>query len=424
MSTQNNIATNIRHPLRYLLVGLLCMVSAAAVTTGCGNDDDDSDPGGTDDLTVTDGSDGTGGQEIVSLAETYEDYFWVGAAIDGNSYKDDHVSLLQKHFNAVVCENEMKWVSLQPTEGDFTFDLADKMVAFAAENDMPVRGHTLVWHNEDQMPGWAFKEEPGSSSAASKELVLQRMRDHITTVMTHFKGKVYAWDVVNEVIVPVNEDGEEMGEDLAGVASWEYRNSKWYQICGEDYIIGAFRAAREADPDAKLFYNDYWNYLDGKRAAIIDMIEKLQAEDLIDGIGLQCHLNIDVAQEKMDNQTVYQTVENLEREIQEYAALGLDVHITELDISIYTRDYTSGDESKWYTEDELNDEYQDKLAARYKAFFDMFRENSDLISNVTFWGIADDNTWLSEFDSGRPDHPLLFDKQLEPKKAFFAVTDF
>jgi endo-1,4-beta-xylanase len=150
----------------------------------------------------------------------------------------------------------------------------------------------------------------------------------------------------------------------------------------------------------------------------------LQKEDLIDGIGLQCHLNISPAQKKLTNQTVYQTVENLEKEMQEYAALGLDVHINELDISIYTRDYTSDDQSKWYTESDLDEEHQNALAARYKEFFDMFRRDADKIQNVTFWGIADDNTWLSEFDSGRPDHPLLFDKQLQPKKAFDAIMDF
>jgi endo-1,4-beta-xylanase len=141
-------------------------------------------------------------------------------------------------------------------------------------------------------------------------------------------------------------------------------------------------------------------------------------------VGLQCHLNISPAQEKMTNQTVYQTVENLEKEIKEYAALGLEVHITELDISIYTRDYGSSDQSKWYTARNLNEEYQNKLAARYKEFFDMFRNNADKIQNVTFWGIADDNTWLSEFTSGRPDHPLLFDVDLKPKKAFDAIMNF
>ena len=363
---------------------------------------------GTDDAFVADDT-------TESLHQKYADFFSIGAAIDKGSYKDAHEYLLQKHFNVVVCENEMKWESLQRTEGTFTFETADEMVAFAEANNMQVRGHTLVWHS--QTPSWVF-------SNATKEELLARMKTHITEVVSRYKGRIFAWDVVNEAIVGYDADGNDVGEDLAALDTWGYRNSKWYEICGEDYIIEAFRAAREADPDAKLFYNDYWNYLDGKRDAIIGIIEKLQAEDLIDGVGLQCHLNISVAQEKVDNQTAYQTVENLEKEIQEYAALGLDVHITELDISIYTRDYTSSDESRWFTEDELSDAYQEMLAARYKEFFDMFRANSDLISNVTFWGIADDNTWLSEFSSGRPDHPLLFDKNLMAKEAFFAITDF
>lgn len=196
------------------------------------------------------------------------------------------------------------------------------------------------------------------------------------------------------------------------------------QIAGEDHIFEAFRAARAADPDAKLFYNDFWNYLDGKREFIISFVKKLKEENLIDGVGLQCHLNISPANEKLNNQSVYQTVENLEKEIQEYAALGLDVHITELDISIYTRDYTSDDKSKWYNGTDLNEDYQNQLAARYREFFEMFRRNADKIQNVTLWGIADDNTWLSEFTSGRPDHPLLFDKHLKPKMAFDAIMDF
>jgi endo-1,4-beta-xylanase len=230
--------------------------------------------------------------------------------------------------------------------------------------------------------------------------------------------------VVNEAVISYTAGGEDAGEDLSKVDRWGYRNSQWYQIAGEDYVIEAFRAARTVDPNAKLFYNDFWNYLDEKRAFIITIIKKLQAENLIDGVGLQCHLNISVAKEKTTNQTIHQTPENLEKEIQEYAALGLDVHITELDISIYPRDYTSDDKSRWYTANELNADYQARLAARYKAFFDMFRQNRDLIQNVTFWGIADDNTRLSEFDSGRPDHPLLFDKKLRPKVAFYAVMDF
>ena len=394
---------------------LRTVVWCAAVAVAClACDSSDKDSVGRDggDLAVTSDTE-------TSLYRKYEPHFPVGAAIDSTSYKDAHADLLKAHFNSVVCENEMKWEYLQKTEGEFDFSTADKMVAFAEENDLLIRGHVLVWH--DMTPAWVFRGEDG---AATKEELLERLRNHVTEVMTHYKGRVYAWDVVNEAVTGNKSNGQDAGEDLSQVASWGYRNSKWYEICGEDYILEAFRAARAADPDAKLFYNDYWNYLDDKRAAIIAIIEKLRAEDLIDGVGLQCHLNISAAQEKPENQTAFQTVENLEKEIREYAALGLEVHITELDISIYTRDYTSDDESRWYTEDELNEAYQETLAARYEAFFEMFRENSDLISNVTFWGIADDNTWLSEFESGRPDHPLLFDKHLEPKKAFFAVMDF
>ncbi|MBN1648628.1 MAG: endo-1,4-beta-xylanase [Spirochaetales bacterium] len=355
-----------------------------------------------------------------SLWQKYAGYFVIGAAIDARSYMDAHTYLLKKHFNGVVCENEMKWENIHPSDGVYAFSTADSMVEFAEANNMVVRGHCLIWHN--QTPGWVFRD---AGATITKEALLDRIREHVTTVVSHYRGRVYAWDVVNEAISGNKADGYDAGEDLSQVAAWGFRNSDWYKICGEEYILEAFRAARKADPDAKLFYNDYWNYLDEKRAAIISLIvKKLQAEGLIDGIGLQCHLNISVAQEKMANQTIFQTPENLEREIREFAALGLDVHITELDVSIYTRDYTSSDESRWFRGEELDEQYTDRLAARYREFFDMLRRNSELIQNVTFWGIADDNTWLSEFSSGRPDHPLLFDKKLKAKKAFFAVSDF
>jgi endo-1,4-beta-xylanase len=349
-----------------------------------------------------------------SLCKRYTNLFPIGAAIDANSYRDSHAAIWKEHFNSMVCENEMKWDALEPQAGNFQFGTANGMVNAAIQNGMLVRGHCLVWFN--QTPDWVFQ--------GSKEQVLQRLRNHVTRVVQEFKGRVYAWDVVNEAVIGYDASGQDVGEELGNLDHWGYRDSKWYQITGEDHIFEAFRTAREVDPDVKLFYNDYWNYLDEKREFIISFVKRLQEENLIDGVGLQCHLNISAAQEQMTNQSAYQTVGNLEKEIQEYAALGLDVHITELDISIYTRDYSSDDHSKWYNGNDLNEEYQDRLAARYKEFFDMFRRNADKIQNVTLWGISDDNTWLSEFDSGRPDHPLLFDKHLQPKKAFDAIMDF
>jgi endo-1,4-beta-xylanase len=355
-----------------------------------------------------------------SLHKKYKNFFPIGAAVDPNSYKDAHAALWKEHFNAAVCENEMKWAALQPSEGNFQFAQANAMVNAARGNGMLVRGHVLVWF--DQTPDWVFQGPSGGQ--ATKQVLLERIRTHVARVMKEFKGRVYAWDVVNEAVIGYTGGGQDVGEDLASLARWGYRNSKWYQIAGEDFIFEAFKAARAADPEAKLFYNDFWNYLDGKREFIISFVKKLKEQNLIDGVGLQCHFNISPAQEKKTNQSVYQTVENVEKEIKEYAALGLDVHVTELDISIYTRDYTSDDQSKWYTGADLNEEYQNRLAARYKEFFDMFRRNADKIKNVTFWGIADDNTWLSEFPSKRPDHPLLFDRRLKPKKAFDAVMNF
>lgn len=355
------------------------------------------------------------GPSETSLYKKYKDYFVVGAAVDGNSYTDSHAAIWKEHFNGMVCENEMKWSTVQPSEGNFQFGVANAMVNAARSNGMMVRGHAPVWF--DQTPDWVF-------TGATKEKLLQRIRTHVTKVMQEFKGRVYAWDVVNEAVVGYDAHDNDVGEDMGSLVRWGYRNSKWYQIAGEDHIFEAFKAARAADPDAKLFYNDYWNYLDGKREFILTFVKKLKEQNLIDGIGLQCHLNIGPAQVKLTNQSAFQTVENLEKEILAYAALGLDVHITELDISIYTRDYTSDDKSRWYTAADLNEEYQTRLAARYKEVFDMLRKHADKISNVTFWGISDDNTWLSEFPSGRPDHPLLFDKHLKPKKAFDAIMDF
>ncbi len=359
--------------------------------------------------------------ETVSLSEKYAKYFTIGAAADSTSFRDKHVPLLKKHFNGFTCENEMKWESLEPREGEFRYIWADRMVAFAEENKMKIRGHCLVWHK--QTPGWVFVD--AANAPASKEVLIQRMKNHITNVMTHFKGKVYAWDVVNEAVMGSKSDGTDAGEDLTPPVTWGYRNSAWYKICGEDYIFEAFRAARAADPGAKLFYNDFWNWLDGKRAAIIAIIKRLQKEKLIDGVGLQCHMNIEPSRELPNNQSVYQTIANLEKEIKAYAALGLEIHVTELDVSMYTRDYPSNDQSKWYkTEADVTEALQDQLAARYKEFFALLRKYRKNVTNVTFWGIADDNTWLSEFASRRPDYPLLFDKELKPKKAFFAVVNF
>jgi endo-1,4-beta-xylanase len=356
-------------------------------------------------VTDTGGAPGTGGGPITdSLREKYEAYFAIGAAID--TQYGDYTSILDKHFNSVTCENEMKFDALQPSEGNFSYGTADQMVDFAQGRGMQVRGHALVWHR--QTPSWVF--------SGGRDMVLQRMRNHIENVMQHFQGRVGTWDVVNEAIM-------DDGSFRTGSEPDADQQSQWYATIGEDNIARAFRYACEADLSAKLFYNDYYNYHPVRQQAIYDMLAGLVADGVpIDGVGLQCHLNLEPGTDP-NEQSYYQTVENLETAIEMYSSLGLEVQITELDLSLYLRGITYTPDM-FYTEENVTDEILQQQAERYRAFFEVFRAHYDVITSVTFWGIADDNTWLSEFSSGRKDFPLLFDDQHQPKPAFDAVMDF
>ncbi len=318
---------------------------------------------------------------------TLEEYFNVGVAIPP-SFVDNQkkADLIKRHFNSITAENDMKWSNLQPTEGTFIYTNADKIVAFAQANGMKVRGHCLCWHN--QVPAWVFKD---GTATASKELVLQRLRTHITAVMTHFKGKVYAWDVVNEAI----DDGSSV-----------YRNSQWFTICGEDFIIEAFKAARAAEPDTKLFYNDYTAIDPTKRDKIYDLLVKLKAQNIVDGMGLQGHWNIS-----------YPASNLIEDAFNKYKSLGVELQITEMDVSVYTSNLSA--------ESTYSVGIAQQLTNAYERYFIVFRAFKDYISGVTFWGLADDYTWLDNFPvAGRKNYPLLFDVNLDPKAAYFEVIDF
>lgn len=347
----------------------------------------------------------------VGLAAKHEPYFLIGAAVDPQTFAT-HGELLKTHFNSVTTENAMKFESLQPTEGQFNFSKADAMLAAAKDNNMKARGHALVWHR--QTPDWVFTSPTGG--AASKELLQQRMETHIRTVVEHFKGSVYAWDVVNEAIL---NDGSwrSLQEEK------KIDQSQWHAILGEDYVANAFRLAHEVDPNAKLFYNDYYNYIPAKRDAIYEMIKSLLAAGVpIHGVGVQAHLGIEPSPLET-HQGRLQTLENMSAAIERYASLGLEVQITELDLSVYTPGVKL-EPSEYYTLETFTEALQAKQAQRYASFFQLFRDHADAISSVTFWGVADDNTWLSEFDSGRTDFPLLFDVKHAAKPAFNAVMNF
>jgi len=346
------------------------------------------------------------GMGATGLAERYAGCFPIGAAVDAGGITS-HAALLRPHFNSVTAENEMKFTSLQPNEGSFTYSSADSIVNFAISNGMRVRGHTLVWHSQN--PSWVFTN-------ASKAVLLDRMRAHITAVMNHFKGKVYAWDVVNEAIM---EDGSYRDGNEAD----DTKKSRWYEIIGEEYIAEAFKAAHAADPDAKLFYNDYYDYIPAKQQGIYQMLQRLLEQGVpVHGVGMQCHLNIEPSTDPA-NQAYYQDVSHLEDAIELYSSLGLEVQVTELDLSLYIPGimYT---EATYYTPATFTNELKAQQAARYAEFFELFRKHRNVLTGVTFWGIADDNTWLSEFSSMRQDFPLLFDTSHNPKPAFTSVMTF
>lgn len=329
-------------------------------------------------------------QKLPSLYKKYENYFDIGAAVNARTVETQK-DLLIKHVNSLTAENEMKPENLQPKEGTFTFEVADKIVRFAKENNMKMRGHTLVWHN--QMPEWFFTTKSGGT--VSKEQLLERMKTHIQTVVTHYKDDVYCWDVVNEAI----EDKE----------NYLLRKSKWLDIIGEEFIEKAFEFAHEADPDASLFYNDYNESHPEKREKIYTLVKTLLDKGVpIHGIGLQGHWNLEDPH-----------LDDIRRAIEKYASLGLQLQLTELDISMFRFEDHRTDIK------EPKKEMLEKQADRYEKIFTLLREYKDVITCVTFWGIADDYTWLDNFPVvGRKNWPFLFDENHEPKEAFWKVIDF
>lgn len=341
-------------------------------------------------------------QDIPSLKDVYEPYFPIGAAIEPHQTTGLVSELLKKHVNMIVAENAMKPSSLQPSEGNFRWENADRIVQFAKENGMELRFHTLVWHN--QVPDWFFLDENGKpmidetdpdKREANKQLLLQRLETHVRTVVERYKDDIKYWDVVNEVVEPNDPDG--------------MRNSPWYQITGTDYIETAFRAAREAGgPDIKLYINDYGTDDVRKRDRIYELVKEMLDRGVpIDGVGHQTHISIH-----------WPPVDSIIESMQKFAELGLDNIVTELDMSLYA----------WNDRSDFGDQIPDhilaKQAERYGELFKAFRENSDILSEVTFWGIADNHTWLSSFPvDSRTEAPLLFDKNYHAKPAFWSVIE-
>lgn len=335
-------------------------------------------------------------KEEKGLKDYYKDYFTVGVAVSPQALKGPEADLIVKHFNSITAENAMKMGPIHPEENRYNWQPADEIVDFAIKNGMKMRGHTLCWHN--QTPNWLFKDEQGND--VTKEVLLKRLKDHITSVVARYKGKVYAWDVVNEVIDDNNNK--------------YFRESPWYKICGEEFVAKAFQYAHEADPDALLFYNDYNTESPGKRERIYTMVKKLiEAKVPIHGVGLQGHWSI------------YEpTGAAIKESIEKFASLGMIVQVTELDVSVYQSEHERRDKKEG-EDDTFTAEREQKQIEQYKTFFQAFRENKGKLNSVTFWNVSDKRSWLDNFPvRGRKNYPLLFDQELKPKKAYWEVVKF
>ena len=340
----------------------------------------------------------------LALKDVYAKSFLIGSAVNRWQFTDasnQDVPIIEKHFNTITPENALKWGSLHRQPDNYSFDSADRFVEFGTERGMTIIGHTLVWHS--QTPNWVFEGE--DNNPPTREILLERMKDHIHTVVGRYKGRIHGWDVVNEAL---NDDGT-------------LRQSPWLRIIGEDYLLKAFQFAKEADPDVELYYNDYSLHRPEKRAGAVRLIKMLQTAGVqIDGIGMQAHYRLDSP-----------PIEQIEDSIKAYTETGIQVMFTELDIkALPTPGPGSADisrtisaESKWNPyPNGLPDEVQQQLAERYAALFHLLLKYRDSVSRVTFWGVTDQSSWLNNFPiRGRTDYPLLFGRDRQPKPAFHAV---
>lgn len=334
-----------------------------------------------------------------SLKDAYNGYFTIGVAVNQRNISDPtQIELIKKQFNSITAENDMKSGELHPSEGVWKWDRADKVANFCRQNGIKLRGHCLVWHS--QFCDWMLNDKNGKP--VKKEVFYARLRDHIHTVVNRYKDIVYAWDVVNEAM----SDGG--GRGFGGKEPNPYRQSQLYNFCGDEFIAKAFEYAHEADPNAILFYNDYNAATPAKRDRIYNMVKKMQDAGVpITGIGMQGHYNIYGPSE-----------EDVDAALTKYSELVKHIHITELDIRCNQEmggqlQFSRGERS-------VMPGYISTLQEdQYARIFRVFRKHKDVIDNVTLWNLCDGDSWL-----GVNNHPLPFDENLKPKKAYYAIKNF
>lgn len=300
------------------------------------------------------------------------------------------MSVVPNEFNCVTAENCMKSEVISPKKGIFDFVLADQFVEYAQKHNLTIIAHTPIWHS--QCARWLCHNEDGS--LVSKEQLKENMRTYINTVYGHFRGKIKGYDVVNEAI---EDDGS-------------YRKSDFYKIMGEEFIDWAFQCAQEADPNTELYYNDYSMSAPGKRETVVKMVKRLKSKGIrIDAVGLQTHIGMD-----------FPDLKEYEKSVKAFIEAGVDVQLTETDMSILPNPYTGADVSTRFQYSPEKDPYKDGITKeqlkpwqkRFKQLFAIVNKYSKNVKRVTFWGITDASSWKNDFPiPGRTDYPLPFDRE-------------
>ncbi len=332
------------------------------------------------------------------MKDSYKDFFTIGVAVNQRNVSNpDQIALIKKEFNSITAENDMKPGEIHPQEGVWNWEKADKIANFCRENGIKLRGHCLCWHS--QFADWMFTDKKGKP--VKKEVFYERLREHIHAVVNRYKDIVYAWDVVNEAMA-------DDGRSWPGREQSPYRQSRHFQLCGDEFIAKAFQFAREADPNALLFYNDYSCVDPGKRERIYNMVKKMKDAGVpIDGIGMQGHYNIYFPDE-----------DQLDLTITKFKEIVKHIHITELDLRMNNE---SGGQLMFSRgEAKPMPGYMNTLQTdQYARLFKVFRKHKDVIDNVTFWNLGDKDSWL-----GVNNHPLPFDENYKPKSCYRAIREF
>lgn len=340
-------------------------------------------------------------QQATGLAQAYRKAFRIGVAAS-NQALDQQISaqldLIAREFNSVTGENAMKWGVIRPDGVNWQWPRADRLVEFANQHKMDVLGHNLVWHS--QVPNSIFVD--ADRKALTRDALLAKMHEHIETLVGRYRGRVWAWDVVNEAI----DEGN----------GW--RHSRWHDIIGDDFMEQAFRFAHATDHKAQLLYNDYNMHNPQKREFLVGVLKDYLDRGVpINGIGLQSHVGL-----------TYPDLEEWEKSIATYAGMGLQVHISELDVDVLPSPSNTGadvaNRAQYARENDpwpqgLPDGMQQKLADRYEQIFRILFRYRKSVERVTFWGLDDGISWKNNFPvRGRTNYPLLFDRRMQPKPAY------